>query len=166
MNSDSTNAAVGAIDLNRNGDNVIDSGDSADHSINRGTHARNAGSALTMKQGIFGHRIPHRFKPVSSLWLLLRGMIMWLLWIERLDVLYNRLRWNQVKMQNCIWMGLIDYGRMAWNKVLSKCKTHPTKTKSAKDKFRIQWCSGGVFAEWVEDRPHWKLVGPRGSFTE
>jgi hypothetical protein len=43
---------------------------------------------------------------------------MWLLRIERLDASYNRIRWSQVKMQNCIWMGLINYWRMAWNKVL------------------------------------------------
>jgi hypothetical protein len=44
---------------------------------------------LTMKHGIFGHRIPRRFKPVSRLWLLMRGVIMWLFWLKRLDASYN-----------------------------------------------------------------------------
>jgi hypothetical protein len=120
---------------------------------------------LTMKHGIFGHRIPRRFKPVSRLWLLLRGVIMWLLWLERLDASYNNIHWNQEKLQNLVWMGLVDYGRLAWRKVLDKCKTHPSKSKATKDKFKIQWCSGGVFAEWLEERPRWRLVGPRSDFS-
>jgi hypothetical protein len=66
---------------------------------------------LTMKHGILGHRIPRRFKPVSRLWLLMRGVVMWLLWLERLDASYNNIRWHQEKLQSLIWLGLVDYGR-------------------------------------------------------
>jgi hypothetical protein len=45
--------------------------------------------------------------------------------------------------------------------VLAKCKSHPRKAKSVKDKFRIQWCGGGVFAKWKDEKPFWKLIGPR-----
>jgi hypothetical protein len=49
---------------------------------------------------------------------------MWLLWLERLDASYNNTQWYFEKMQNLIWLGLVDYGRLAWRKVLAKCKTH------------------------------------------
>jgi hypothetical protein len=94
----------------------------------------------------------------------MRGVILWLLWLERLDASYNNVLWHHEKLQNLIWLGLVDYRRLAWSKVLAKCKTQPVKTKAVKDKFRIQWCNEGVFAEWKEDHPHWKLVGPRLSF--
>ena len=48
---------------------------------------------------------------------------------------------------------------------LAKYKTHPSKSKSVKDKFKIQWYSRGVFGEWIEERPRWKLSGPRNSFS-
>jgi hypothetical protein len=86
---------------------------------------------------------------------------MWFLWLERLDASFNRVVWHEEKLEHCIWLGLIDYGRMAWKKTLDKCKHNPAKTNSSKAKFRIQWCTGGVFAEWIEDRPYWKPAGPR-----
>jgi hypothetical protein len=140
----------------------------ANHLLNLDTQGGGARPEihLAMKHGIFGHKIPCRLKLVSRLWLLIRGRIMWLLWIERLDTSYNRVFWHREKMQNCIWLGLVDYGRATWNKVLSKCKTCPTKTKTIKNKFMVQWYNGGVFADWKEDRPHWKLCGPRHDFRE
>jgi hypothetical protein len=60
---------------------------------------------------------------------------MWLLWLERLDALYNRTVWTQEKMQNLIWLGIVDYGKVAWRKILAKCKTNPTKANSIKSKF-------------------------------
>jgi hypothetical protein len=115
---------------------------------------------LTMKHAIFGHRIPWRFKPVSRLWLLMRGIIMWLLWIERLDASFNMMFWHHEKMKSCIWIGIVDYGRMAWRKVLAKCKSNPAKINAVKDKFRMQWCRGKLFAEWMEDHPRWIIAGP------
>jgi hypothetical protein len=35
----------------------------------------NTSIPLNMKQAIFGQRIPRKFKPVSRLWLLMRGII-------------------------------------------------------------------------------------------
>jgi hypothetical protein len=119
-----------------------------------------------MKQGIFGHRIPRRFKKVSRIWLLLRGTILWLLWLERLDASYNKIVWHPEKLLSFIWLGMVDYGRVAWKKTLDKCKRNPIKAHSTRTKFRIQWCTGGVFAQWIEDRPYWNLVGPRQSFLE
>jgi hypothetical protein len=95
----------------------------------------------------------------------MRGTTMWILWLERLDVAYNKIMWHPEKLRSFIWLGLVDYGRMAWKKTIDKCKKNPAKTKSNKDKFHIQWCTGGVFAHWIEDRPHWKLIGPRQSFS-
>jgi hypothetical protein len=45
-------------------------------------------------------------------------------------------------------LGIIDYGRVAWRKILAKSKTNPAKDKSIKSKFQTQWCSGSVFAVW------------------
>jgi hypothetical protein len=64
-----------------------------------------------------------------------------------------------------VWLGMVDYGRLAWKKTLDKCKKDPAKAHSTKSKFCIQWYTGGIFAQWMEDRPHWNLVGPRHNFS-
>ena len=71
------------------------------------------------------------------------------------EIGYNRSIWQREKMQNCIWLGIVDYGRVAWNKTLAKCKTNPAPARKTKDKFRVQWCSGSIFAEWIKGRLEW-----------
>jgi hypothetical protein len=115
---------------------------------------------LTMKQSIFGHRIPRRYKNVSRLWLLMRGIIMWNLWLETCDVVFNHTRWHEEKMKSLVWLGLIDYGRMAWHKALNKCKHNPCKRKSTIDKFKSQWCIGGILVVWTSNYPNWRMSGP------
>jgi hypothetical protein len=78
---------------------------------------------------------------------------MWLLWLEHLDVAYNRRVWHQEKLQNLIWLGLIDYERVAWAKTLAKCKNNPMRANVVKARFRTQWCSGGLFADWRGSHP-------------
>lgn len=56
------------------------------------------------KHGIFAHSTPRRIKRVSRLWLLLRGTITWLLWMERNDVVFNGTIWSQEKMYHMIWL--------------------------------------------------------------
>lgn len=49
------------------------------------------------KHCIFACRIPRRFREVSRLWLLLRGVVTWTLWIERNDAAFNGILWPQEK---------------------------------------------------------------------
>lgn len=54
--------------------------------------------SLTWKNGILAHRIPRRYKKVSRIWLLLRGIIMWTLWKERNDAAFGGIHWNVDKL--------------------------------------------------------------------
>jgi hypothetical protein len=86
-----------------------------DIDLNRGRGNTSEGSnlPLTMKQSIFGHRIPWHYKKVSRIWLLMRGTIMWILWLERLDASYNKVFWHPEKVRSSVWLGMVDYGRLA-----------------------------------------------------
>ena len=37
------------------------------------------------KQGVFAYTAPWKFAKVSRVWMLIRGIIMWLIWKEPLD---------------------------------------------------------------------------------
>jgi len=72
---------------------------------------------FTWKQGILSRRIPHKFDTMSDIWMVVRTVILWMLWIERNDLAFNAIRWRPDKLFQCIWLGLIDYGRMEWEGV-------------------------------------------------
>jgi hypothetical protein len=42
----------------------------------------------------------------------IRGIVIWLLWMERNDAVFNDLRWTKDKLFHKIWLRLIDYGRL------------------------------------------------------
>lgn len=55
-------------------------------------------SVVTWKHGLFAHRMPRRFKPVSHIWLFLRGAIMWISWQARNDAAFKGVQWHIEKM--------------------------------------------------------------------
>jgi hypothetical protein len=84
----------------------------------------------------------------------LRGIVLWQLWLERNDAVFNGTRWPKMKMLQRIWLGLVDYGRMEW------------ESAQLKDdgKFEAVWCRKDLFSVMVNKRPLWKLVGPLDGF--
>ena len=44
---------------------------------------------INWKQGIFGHRLPNRFKLISRVWLLIRGVVLWHIWEQRNEVAFD-----------------------------------------------------------------------------
>jgi hypothetical protein len=63
-----------------------------------------------------------------STWMLFYGVIIWYISIERND-LYN-CKWPKKKLSRCIWVGLLDYGRIEWTRTLSEIAWSPI-TKQA-----------------------------------
>lgn len=50
------------------------------------------------KEALFSHRIPRRFRPIEQVWSLLRGVVMWTLWLSRNDVVFNGILWTDAKL--------------------------------------------------------------------
>jgi hypothetical protein len=87
---------------------------------------------------------------------------MWMLWIERNEAAFDGVFWPLAELRSKVWMCLIDYGRVAWQKLIGRCKESPDKKAKALDQFRKQWCKNRVFATWdsAMSKPQWKLTGP------
>lgn len=120
---------------------------------------------LTWKQGIFSDRIPRKFDGISSLWAVLRTIILWTLWIEQNDAAFNDILWRPAKQLQRIWLGLVDYGRMEWVKCCSLIRKQRDKADEIRNRFRKRWCRNGVLAEMINDNPRWRLTGPRAGFV-
>lgn len=115
---------------------------------------RREGLNFNWKQGLFNDKLPRRFRSVYKIWDLLRGVIVWTLWIARNDMVFNGNKWNQQKILHTIWLGLVDYSRLAWNSL----KVQPIEV------FCESWGRSNVLATVVNGRPKWILTGPVATF--
>jgi hypothetical protein len=57
---------------------------------------------MFLKHNIFTIKELRKFKGVKGLWSLLRGIILWVLWIERNDLVFNGEWWHAQKIHNLI----------------------------------------------------------------
>lgn len=69
---------------------------------------------LSWKQGIFSYCIPWKVDKVYKVWMAMRRTIVWMLWMERNDAIFNDIKWPYPKNLQKIWLGLVDYGRLEW----------------------------------------------------
>jgi hypothetical protein len=60
------------------------------------------------KQGIFSNCIPHHFDKVKKIWMVVRGIVVWLLWLEYNDIVFNDIRWPRENILRKVWLGLIE----------------------------------------------------------
>lgn len=117
---------------------------------------------FTWKHSIFAHRMSRRFKPVSRIWLLLRGAILWMIWKERNDAAFSGLHWHIEKVCCKVWLEMMDYGRMAWTHTKADMKkngNNPEKAAQILLQFKNSWCKK-LLAKWDGIQPCWNLLGP------
>ena len=119
---------------------------------------------INWKQGIFGHRLPNRFKPVSKVWLFIRGVVLWHIWEQRNEAAFDGRHWHTAKLYHKLWFSMIDYGRLSWSRVQGKMvnsTNNPEKIGKIVNDFQNSWCRKNLFALWESDQPQWNLVDPR-----
>jgi hypothetical protein len=85
---------------------------------------------------------------------------MWNLWKERNEIGFAGTHWHVDKLSSKIWLGMVDYGRLAWSRILAHCKKNTYKVQKTKKQFSETWCSNNVLATWVNNHPRWVLIGP------
>ena len=55
-------------------------------------------------------------------WHLLRGITLWIIWIEHNDKVFNQEQWHESKVNSRIWEGLIMHAKAAWKRVIKHIK--------------------------------------------
>jgi hypothetical protein len=84
----------------------------------------------------------------------LHGTVVWLLWLEHNNAVFNDIKWTRAKMIQKEWLGLIDYGHMDWERNRDKDD----------GKFENRWYRNGFLAKIVERKPRWKLTAASNGF--
>ena len=65
---------------------------------------------LDWQHKIFGKEIMSSLSKFSKIWLFLRIIMLWSIWMERIDLVFNNIKWDIKKVQQMIW----QYARHAW----------------------------------------------------
>jgi len=79
-----------------------------------------------------------------------RGIVIWTIWIERIDLVFNNARWDYFNVQGTIWEALINYGKAKWD----KCSIKFSLTKGMKiDLANVICAKFDKFVEWHHDVP-------------
>jgi hypothetical protein len=130
-----------------------------------GRDARGPWQMLTWKHGIFSDGIPRKFNQVKRIWMELRTTVLWTLWIERNDKVFNDCSWTNEKRTGKIWSGMLDYGRMEWSRVKAMKASHPTKAIAETAQFMARRGRNNVFAVITNEVPQWQPKGPVTGFV-
>jgi len=87
---------------------------------------------------IFGKKIPLAFSKISRIWLLLQGMTLWTIWVERNDRIFINSRWEEKKMQESIVQSILEYVRIDWD-IARKDVEKATMHNVPIDKYNKVW---------------------------
>jgi hypothetical protein len=109
---------------------------------------------VNWKQGIFSDKIPRRFDSIQKIWMAIRGTVVWTLWMERNDAIFNDIKWSPSMLKQKKWFGIVDYGRLDWE--VAKLK--------ADNKFQEVWCKNKILAVMERGKPKWKLSGHKNGY--
>jgi hypothetical protein len=63
---------------------------------------------------------PRRFSTIRRFWEILRGIILWTLWLASNDKVFNQDTWSSDRIEQVIWNSLLDYGRSAWINMVTR----------------------------------------------
>lgn len=124
-----------------------------------GRDAQGPWQMLTWRQGIFSNRIPRKFNHVK------RTVVLWTLWIERNDMIFNNQAWSPAKQLQHIWSAMVDYGRVEWDCIRIKKQRSPAATQQLIARFITRRCSQDFFATMVAGQPQWVPTGPMDGFV-
>lgn len=138
------------------------------HILNTLVHGKEAEGPwqmVTWKNGIFSCEIPRKFNQFKRVWMELRTVVLWALWIERNDKVFNDVSWPPAKLMQVVWDGIIDYGRIEWTKVKLRRISHPDRAEQEFAVFQARRGRHEVFAEFTNEKPRWQLRGPVAGFV-
>jgi hypothetical protein len=93
------------------------------HSLQRAPRRYLPFPALTFDQCIFAKDVRFRLNSVKKIWFLLRSIILWYIWLDRNDVVFNKTFWIELRIHQYIWKQILAYGRLEWSKTLKKLQS-------------------------------------------
>jgi hypothetical protein len=104
---------------------------------------------------VFANSILAQFQPVASLWLLLKGVTIWCMWIARNHCAFNTTRWRTEHVANLIWTGLSNYAKVVWRNAQHRIRKEPSTSSRVLKKFDHDWGRFPLLCAWQELTVTW-----------
>ncbi|KAG0596295.1 hypothetical protein M758_UG240800 [Ceratodon purpureus] len=103
---------------------------------------------------LFGTALPLRFTDFQGTWALIRGTVIWTIWLCRNACVFNGHQWTDAHMHQD---AILDLGRAHWAQVNRTLKIQPARYTKAIRRFRSISEPGGVFFEVQGEAVRWKF---------
>ncbi len=73
---------------------------------------------LNLEHCVFGKRLPTIFHKFKEVWKRLYELVMWSIWIDYNNQVFNKKRLSDYKIKQLIWLGILEYARIEQGKML------------------------------------------------
>jgi hypothetical protein len=103
--------------------------------------------SFDLQHALFANQLPARFLPVFRIWICIRSVTLWTLWIARNDLVLAR--WSRAKIKGTMWTSLRDYGRASWKRLQSRKFKNAVAKQAAFDQFYAIWTPTATFVSVV-----------------
>jgi hypothetical protein len=94
---------------------------------------------LTWSQCLFNEPLPAPLTSVQDIWTLIRGAVLWILWLRRNAIVFRHERWNQAKLDQMAWEAILDFPRTSWYKLNYLRAATPLAYPYAHSRFQNTW---------------------------
>ena len=112
---------------------------------------RNLGpqKSFPMMQCLFDQPLCKSLKQVSQIWFFLIIGLLWIIWRQRNDLVFNNLQWPVEKSRQVIWDAIHDYGRIKWKWMLKDRGEAPDVAyQDVLNKFDHMWGVKNLIVTW------------------
>lgn len=116
---------------------------------------------LVWQQCLLGSPLPRKLRKGKKLWTVLRGSVIWIMWIDRNADCFADGKWTSHMRELRIWEAMVDIIRTAWartRQLISKYLVHRDTFLARFDK---QWLPQQCLVERVELKLVWKMQQPK-----
>ena len=72
---------------------------------------------LSWQQCILGAPLPAHLRAVNDMWALIRGSIIWCIWLRRNAAVFANNHWPPEVLENRMWEAILDLARAAWTQI-------------------------------------------------
>ncbi len=115
---------------------------------------------LNIEQYMFKKRLLHSLKKFDDLWSLLKGIILWYIWIDRNDLVFTSAGCHRKRIERAIWEGLLDLGLLEWQHTMKMVKIHLEDEGRISRRFDQVWCPHHVICLGAQNKvvlysAHW-----------
>ncbi|BBN08618.1 hypothetical protein Mp_4g13040 [Marchantia polymorpha subsp. ruderalis] len=115
---------------------------------------------LTWEQCLLGMDLPAHLLGFQRTWSLLRGSVLWVLWLRRDAQVFQNATWPTPQLESSIWDAVLDLARMASDRSISLSRQQPQAGQKARLALCRCWASTATLCSHQGDSIHWNYIRP------